>query len=73
MLKNTDRLLLRNLDKDTISNFDYNYHPGLKTERSLAAEKQDRIQLSVDLKQSFNDFKIEENYKADKSNYLRLP
>ena len=46
---------------------------GLKTERSLAAERQDRIQLSVDLKQSFNDFKIEENYKADKSNYLRLP
>ena len=50
MLKNTDRLLLRNIDKDTINNFDYNYHPGLKTERVLAAERKDRIQLSVDLK-----------------------
>ena len=35
--------------------------------------KDHRIQLSVDLKQSFNDFKMEENHKADKANFIKLP
>eukprot|EP00347_Sterkiella_histriomuscorum_P009447 403341183 len=87
VLKNIDRMLLRNLDKQAISNMDQvqSLHAnGSQTQRALPGvgldlksaknkDAQDKIQISVDLKQSFNDFQLEENQKADKQNFLKLP
>ncbi|CDW86094.1 UNKNOWN [Stylonychia lemnae] len=76
ILKNTDRLLLKNLDKKFLSKFDFSKElampGGSQTDRAGGA-RNDRVQMSVDLVQSFNDFKLEENYKADKQNYIKLP
>lgn len=58
---------------------------GSQTERALpgaaldvngdarGGRKDERVQASVDLKASFNDLKLEENTKVDKSHFLRLP
>lgn len=94
MLKKTDRLLLKNLDKNYLdtkaaaASFSKNFgsHNGSQTERALpgacldtsgevrgGGRKDERVLASVDLKASFNDLKLEEQERVDKSHFLKLP
>jgi hypothetical protein len=69
-------MLLRNLDKMTITNpnlKDTIKASGLNTARTSNVSpsmKDDRVQISIDLKSSFTDFKLEEVHKPDKRNFI---